>query len=243
MTDHFSLIAAHQPVSNDLILLVDDEPSIIQLSQMYLEREGFRVDSARDGESALGAVERLRPALVVLDVMLPKLDGFEVCRRLRASETDPAILMLTARDEDIDKILGLELGADDYLTKPFNPRELVARVKAILRRGDRKDTDAHKPVRIGDLVIDPARREARFSDSSLDLRTQEFDLLLTLAEHRGLVLSREQILQKAWGFDFYGQTRTVDVHVAHLRKKMEGSSVRIETVTGVGYKLVPNDEP
>lgn len=223
---------------NDLILLVDDEPSIIQLSQMYLEREGFRVDSVRDGEAALSAVERLHPALVVLDVMLPKLDGFEVCRRLRASQTDTAILMLTARDEDIDKILGLELGADDYLTKPFNPRELVARVKAILRRGEKKESDAHKSVRIGDLTIDPARREARLSNSTLDLRTQEFDLLLTLAEHRGLVLSREQILQKAWGFDFYGQTRTVDVHVAHLRKKMEGSTVKIETVTGVGYKLV-----
>jgi len=225
-------------VPNELILLVDDEPSIIQLSRMYLERDGFRTESVGDGESALGAVERLHPALVVLDVMLPKLDGFEVCRRLRASESDTAILMLTARDEDIDKVLGLELGADDYLTKPFNPRELVARVKAILRRGERKDTDAPKPTHIGDLLIDPARREARFNDRTLDLRTQEFDLLLTLAEHRGLVLSREQILQKAWGFDFYGQTRTVDVHVAHLRRKIEGSSVKIETITGVGYKLV-----
>ena len=222
----------------DLILLVDDEQSIIQLSQMYLVREGFRIASVMDGEAALEAVERLHPSLVVLDVMLPKLDGFEVCRRLRASQAETAILMLTARDEDIDKILGLEMGADDYLTKPFNPRELVARVKAILRRGERKESDPHKLVRIGELVIDPARREARLSDSTLDLRTQEFDLLLTLAEHRGLVLSREQILQKAWGFDFYGQTRTVDVHVAHLRRKMEGSSVKIETVTGVGYKLV-----
>lgn len=226
---------------NDLILLVDDEPSIIQLSQMYLEREGYRIESVGDGESALSAVERLRPALVVLDVMLPKLDGFEVCRRLRASDADTAVIMLTARDEDIDKILGLELGADDYLTKPFNPRELAARVKAILRRGERTVSVEAKPIRIGDLVIDPARREARLPDSTLDLRTQEFDLLLALAEHRGLVLSREQILQKAWGFDFYGQTRTVDVHVAHLRKKMEGSSVKIETVTGVGYKLVQPD--
>jgi two-component system alkaline phosphatase synthesis response regulator PhoP len=225
-------------VPNDLILLVDDEPSIIQLSQMYLEREGYRVESVKNGEAVLSAVERLHPALVVLDVMLPKLNGFEVCRRLLASESDTAILMLTARDEDIDKILGLELGADDYLTKPFNPRELVARVKAILRRGEKKDSDAHKPIRIGDLTIDPARREARLSDSTLGLRTQEFDLLLALAEHRGLVLSREQILQKAWGFDFYGQTRTVDVHIAHLRRKIEGSSVKIETVTGVGYKLV-----
>ncbi|MBK9925700.1 MAG: response regulator transcription factor [Anaerolineales bacterium] len=223
---------------NELILLVDDEPSIIQLARMYLEREGFRTEAVGDGESALSAVDRLHPALVVLDVMLPKLDGFEVCRRLRASQTDTAILMLTARDEDIDKILGLELGADDYLTKPFNPRELVARVKAILRRGERKDVDVPKATQLGDLSIDPARREVRLNDRTLDLRTQEFDLLLTFAEHRGLVLSREQILQKAWGFDFYGQTRTVDVHVAHLRKKIEGSSVRIETVTGVGYKLV-----
>ena len=223
---------------NELILLVDDEPSIIQLARMYLERENFRVESVNNGEAALESVERNRPSLVVLDVMLPKLDGFEVCRRLRASQADTAILMLTARDEDIDKILGLELGADDYLTKPFNPRELVARVKAILRRGERKMSDETKPIHIGDLTIDPARREARLTSRTLDLRTQEFDLLLTFAEHRGLVLSREQILQKAWGFDFYGQTRTVDVHVAHLRKKLEGSSVKIETVTGVGYKLV-----
>ena len=205
---------------------------------MYLERDGFRIESVMDGEAALASVEQNQPDLVVLDVMLPKVDGFEVCRRLRASTYDTAILMLTARDEDIDKILGLELGADDYLTKPFNPRELVARVKAILRRGEKKASGETKPIRLGDLTIDPARREVRVSSRTLDLRTQEFDLLLALAEHRGLVLSREQILQKAWGFDFYGQTRTVDVHVAHLRKKMEGSSVKIETVTGVGYKLV-----
>jgi DNA-binding response OmpR family regulator len=231
---------------NELILLVDDEPSIIELSRMYLEREGFRIHAVKDGQAALEAVSRDRPALIVLDVMLPKLDGFEVCRRLRAMNDPAAILMLTARDEDIDKILGLELGADDYLTKPFNPRELVARVKAILRRGEKKESDAAQTVHIGDLTIDPARREVRFESQTLrsgspqvlDLRTQEFDLLLTLASHRGLVLSREQILQKAWGFDFYGQTRTVDVHIAHLRRKIAGSNVKIETVTGVGYKLI-----
>ncbi len=222
---------------NELILLVDDEPSIVQLARMYLEREGFRIESVGDGEAALAEVARQRPALVVLDVMLPKLDGFEVLRRLSAQQNSPAILMLTARDEDIDKILGLELGADDYLTKPFNPRELVARVKAILRRGERKVADA-APLHLGDLTIDPARREVCLASHALDLRTQEFDLLLTLAEHRGLVLSREQLLQKAWGFDFYGQTRTVDVHIAHLRKKLEESTVKIETVTGVGYKLI-----
>ena len=224
---------------NELILLVDDEPSIVQLARMYLEREGFRTESAGDGVTALDKAARLQPALVVLDVMLPKLDGFEVCRRLRATQDSIAILMLTARDEDIDKILGLELGADDYLTKPFNPRELVARVKAILRRGERSvKVNGTSSIQLGDLTIDEARREVRISARTLDLRTQEFDLLLTLAEHHGLVLSREQILQKAWGFDFYGQTRTVDVHVAHLRRKLEESSVKIETVTGVGYKLV-----
>jgi len=222
---------------NELILIVDDEPSIVQLARLYLERDGFRIESVGDGEAALSSVAREGPALVVLDVMLPKLDGFEVCRRLRAMNNATAILMLTARDEDIDKILGLELGADDYLTKPFNPRELVARVKAILRRAER-NVDDSAPIHLGDLTIDPARREVRLASQSLDLRTQEFDLLLALAEHRGLVLSREQILQKAWGFDFYGQTRTVDVHVAHLRRKIESSSVKIETVTGVGYKLV-----
>lgn len=224
---------------SELILLVDDEPSIIQLARMYLEREGFRTAAANDGEAALDKVAQEHPVLVVLDVMLPKLDGFEVCRRLRASQDPTAILMLTARDEDIDKILGLELGADDYLTKPFNPRELVARVKAILRRGERSaKVDDAVPIHLGDLTVDPARREVRLASRPLSLRTQEFDLLLTLAEHRGLVLSREQILQKAWGFDFYGQTRTVDVHIAHLRKKLEASSVKIETVTGVGYKLL-----
>ena len=222
---------------NELILLVDDEPSILELSRLYLERDGFRTQSVQDGQSALEAVSREQPALVVLDVMLPKLDGFEVCRRLRASNDPTSILMLTARDDDIDKVLGLELGADDYLTKPFNPRELVARVKAILRRGERKAGDS-APIHLGDLTIDPARREVHLASSQpLDLRTQEFDLLLTFAEHRGLVLTRQQILQKAWGFDFYGQTRTVDVHVAHLRRKLENSIVKIETVTGVGYKL------
>lgn len=224
---------------NESILLVDDEPSIIQLARMYLEREGFRVEQAEDGEAALETAGRQHPALIVLDIMLPKLDGLEVCRRLRAENNPVAIIMLTARDEDIDKVLGLELGADDYLTKPFNPRELVARVKAILRRsGGNPLAATAKRIQLGDLIIDPASREVRLAARTLELRTQEFDLLLTLAEHRGLVLSREQLLQLAWGFDFYGQTRTVDVHIAHLRKKIEDSSVRIETVTGVGYKLV-----
>ena len=225
-------------MTSELILLVDDEPSIIQLARMYFERDGFRVQEAGDGEAALEAVVKHRPALIVLDVMLPKLDGFEVCRKLRTSGDQTPIIMLTARDEDIDKIIGLELGADDYLTKPFNPRELIARVKAILRRGDNKKQADSNPIHRGDLTIIPASREVRVASRTLDLRTQEFDLLLTLAEQPGRVFSREQLLQLAWGFDFYGQTRTVDVHIAHLRKKLEGGSVKIETVTGVGYKLV-----
>jgi two-component system, OmpR family, alkaline phosphatase synthesis response regulator PhoP len=225
-------------MSSELILLVDDEPSIVQLARMYLERENFRVESAGDGEAALEAVRRLAPQLIVLDVMLPRLDGLEVCRRLRAENNPVAIIMLTARDEDIDKILGLELGADDYLTKPFNPRELVARIKAILRRAERAAQPDASPIHLADLIVDPVRREARILDQSLDLRTQEFELLLILVGHPGRVFTREQLLQQAWGFDFYGQTRTVDVHIAHLRKKLAGSPITIETVTGIGYKLV-----
>jgi len=225
-------------MSGELILLVDDEPNIIQLARMYLEQESFRVLAVQDGQSALDEISRLQPALVGLDIMLPKVDGLEVCRRLRAKDNPVLILMLTARDEDIDKILGLEMGADDYLTKPFNPRELVARVKALLRRGERPANSAVKPYLIGDLTIDPGGREVIFAEEAIDLRTQEFELLLTLIEHKGMVMTREQLLQLAWGYDFAGQTRTVDVHIGQLRKKLDLSSVSIETVTGVGYKLI-----
>jgi two-component system alkaline phosphatase synthesis response regulator PhoP len=221
-----------------VILLVDDEPAILQLGRLYLERAGYRVAQAEDGEAALREVERHGPSLIVLDVMLPKLDGFEVCRRLRDADNDVAILILTARDDDIDKIIGLELGADDYLTKPFNPRELVARVKAILRRSSGGDREGEGSIQVGDLAMDLARREVTVGERSTLLRTQEFDLLAVLAGQPGRVFTREQLLQQAWGIDFYGQTRTVDVHVAQLRKKLAGASVHIETVTGVGYKLL-----
>jgi DNA-binding response OmpR family regulator len=225
-------------MSNERILVVDDEANIVDLVTLYLERDGFRVESASDGETALEMIRDDEPALVVLDIMLPEVDGFEVCRQTRASSEVP-IIMLTARDDDIDKIVGLEIGADDYLTKPFNPRELVARVKAILRRMDRSEQRDDKPVLIGDVSIDPARREVCVAEDEVSLRTKEFDLLLTFAEHPGIVLTREQLLNLVWGFDFYGQTRTVDVHIAHLRKKLANSEqVQIETVTGVGYKLV-----
>lgn len=227
-------------MSGELILLVDDEPNIIELAQLYLEREGFQVISAADGKEALEAVEKHHPALMVLDLMLPEVDGLEVCRTLRGKNDPVAILMLTARDEDIDKILGLELGADDYLTKPFNPRELVARVKAVLRRGGSQDpSQAEDVIKIEDLQIDPLRREVQIGGKVVAIRTQEFDLLYTLARHSGIVLSRDQILNLAWGYDYYGNTRTVDVHVGHLRKKLAGSRVKIETVPKIGYKLVP----
>jgi len=220
------------------ILVVDDEANILDLVRLYLEREGYIVQTAQDGEDALRIIREKTPNLIVLDIMLPKVDGFEVCRRVRA-ESDVPIIMLTARDDDIDKIVGLELGADDYLTKPFNPRELVARVKAILRRADRRKAPSDERLTIGDVIIDPARREVIVAGVPADLRAKEFDLLLAFIENRGLVLTRDQLLSLVWGYDFFGQTRTVDVHVAHLRKRIRNSAeVQIETITGVGYKLV-----
>jgi DNA-binding response OmpR family regulator len=222
----------------DTILLVDDEQHIIDLAQMYLEQEGYRVTSATDGAVALTRILSERPTLVVLDLMLPGMDGWEVCRRVRA-QSDVPIIMLTARSDDIDKIVGLELGADDYLTKPFNPRELVARVKAILRRADKRPTEREgdAPLTLDNLTIYPERRLALVNNQPVELRMKEFDLLLTLAENPGIVFSREKLLDVVWGFDFAGETRTVDVHVAHLRHKLEGMRPTIETVWGVGYKL------
>jgi len=225
-------------MSRELILIVDDEPNIVQLAKLYLEQEGYIVESVGDGINALKKVESISPDLMILDIMLPELDGLEVCRRLRAKDDPILIIMLTAREDDIDKILGLEMGADDYLTKPFNPRELVARVKAILRRVGRDSSKTRSKIFLGDVSIDPASREIMVSEKAVKVRAQEFDLLYKLMEHKGLVLTREQLLNLAWGYDFAGQTRTVDVHIGHLRKKLENSQVRIETVTGVGYKLV-----
>jgi two-component system alkaline phosphatase synthesis response regulator PhoP len=225
-------------MAGEKILVVDDEANIIDLARMYLERDGFQVCEASDGAQALEEIKQQKPDLVVLDIMLPEIDGFEVCQRVRA-ESEVPIIMLTARDDDVDKIVGLELGADDYMTKPFNPRELVARVKAILRRMERAPREDTAPVHLGDVSVDPASREVRVGGDIVNLRTKEFDLLLTFCEHRNIVLTREQLLELVWGFDFYGQTRTVDVHVANLRKRLSTSKkVRIETVTGVGYKLV-----
>ena len=222
------------------ILVVDDEPNIIELAKLYLERDGYQVEGVGTGQDALSRLSSFNPDLIVLDLMLPDIDGFEVCRQIRA-KSDVPILMLTARKEDIDKIVGLEMGADDYSTKPFNPRELVARVKAILRRymGDFKRGDT---IEAGDLRIDLARHEVTVGGEPVKLRTKEYELLSTLAQNLGIVLSREKLLELVWGYDYFGETRTVDVHVNHLREKMTASNAQIETVRGTGYRLIVDEE-
>ncbi len=221
----------------DTILVVDDEPRIVELAGLYLRNDGYSVLSAHDGLSALRMIEERRPDLVVLDIMLPKMDGWEVCRRLRQGNNNVPIIMLTARGEDVDRIVGLELGADDYVVKPFNPRELVARVKAVLRRSEGAASGT-KVLKLANLEIDRHRREAHVAEQELKLRKKEFDLLVAFAERPGFVFSRDQLLDHVWNYDFAGGTRTVDVHVARLRDKLKGSGVRIETVWNVGYKLV-----
>jgi len=221
------------------ILVVDDEPNIIALARLYLEREGYDIVAAANGNDTLSKQSSDNPDLIILDLMLPDIDGYEVCRQIRA-KSDVPILMLTARREDIDKIVGLELGADDYLTKPFNPRELVARVRAILRRYQ-TGIKTGESAEIGRLKIDFPRQEARIDDQLLKLRTKEFALLAAFVQNPGIVLSREKLLEVVWGFDYYGESRTVDVHVNHLREKLAGSDVRIETVRGTGYKITTED--
>ena len=219
------------------VLVVDDEKNIVELARLYLTKEGYKVISAADGAEALEKVKAQRPDLVILDIMLPEVDGWEVCRRLRKAGDDVPIIMLTSRGDDVDRIVGLELGADDYVVKPFNPRELVARVKAVLRRYE-AGLRPTKAIALRDLHIDHERREVRVKDELISLRAREFDLLAYLAQYRGLVLSRDQLLNGVWGYDYYGDTRTVDVHIAHLRDKLARSGVAIETVWGIGYKLV-----
>ncbi len=219
------------------ILVIDDERNIVDLLRLYLEKEGWAVLAAGNGEEGLELHRRHEPDLVILDLMLPRIDGFEVCRELRRRGDTP-ILMLTARDDDVDSIVGLELGADDYVTKPFNPRALVARVKAILRRTD-VTARGGRPIEVGSLRIDPRRREATVADRRLELRAREFDLLAALARDPGVVLSRDALLEGVWGTDFPGETRTVDVHVGEVRKKLGGDGPQIETIRGIGYRLVP----
>jgi DNA-binding response OmpR family regulator len=219
------------------VLVVDDERNIVDLVRLYLEKEGFAVVAAGDGEAALAALDRHAPDLVVLDLMLPRLDGYEVCREIRRRGPTP-VLILTARSDDVDAVVGLELGADDYVTKPFNPRVLVARVKAILRRTEATGRGV-RPIEVGTLRIDPPRRDVTVGDRPLELRAREFDLLVALARDPGVVLTRDALLERVWETDFAGETRTVDVHVAELRKKLGQDGPRIETVRGVGYRMVP----
>ncbi len=218
------------------ILVVDDEPNIVALAKLYLEQEGYRVEGVGNGNDALSKMNSIKPSLIVLDLMLPDIDGFEVCREIR-KKSDVPILMLTARKEDVDKIVGLELGADDYITKPFNPRELVARVKAILRRY-KAGLKSGEVIEVGNLRIDQARREVTVDRQPLRLRTKEFDLLATLAQNLEVVLTRDRLLEIVWETDYYGETRTVDIHINHLRDKLGGANVSIETVRGIGYKMI-----
>ena len=218
------------------ILVVDDEPNIADLVELYLRREGFRVVQAASGADALRSVADHRPRLIILDVGLPDIDGLEVCRRLRQTSTIP-VIFLTARDTEVDRVLGLELGADDYVTKPFSPAELVARVKAVLRRAEATAPTA-EVVQVGGVTIDVGRREVRIDDTPVPFTTKEFELLRFLGERPGLALSRQQILDGVWGPEWFGDARTVDVHIAQVRKKVE-TAVRIDTVRGVGYRLDP----
>ena len=223
--------------AHQVILVVEDEASIASFVAMYLKKAGFSVRVATSGSDALAKAANESPAMIVLDLMLPDLDGIDVCRRIRQT-SDVPILMLTARDDDVDKIIGLEVGADDYLTKPFNPRELVARVKSILRRSTpprRREVES-RALEHGLLKIDSGRREVKVGDEEVQLAPKEFDLLWELLDHRGLVLTRDQLLERVWGYTFAGDTRTVDVHVGQLRRKL-GESCPIVTVWGVGYKV------
>ncbi len=214
--------------------MVDDEANIADLVELYLRKEGFRVLKAASGEEGLTAAKRERPRLVVLDVGLPGIDGLEVCRKLQADAPLP-VIFLTARDSEIDRVLGLEMGADDYLTKPFSPRELVARVKAVLRRTEGA-APAAAVIEVGRAVIDLGRREVQAAGVVVDLTAKEFELLRYLAERPRLALSRQQILDGVWGYGWYGDPRTVDVHVAQVRKKLAGA-VALTTVRGLGYRL------
>jgi DNA-binding response OmpR family regulator len=236
------------PDSVDKILIVEDEPSLVDTLSYNLTRQGYVVCTARDGLTAIDVARREKPDAILLDVMLPGLDGFEVCRVLRREMTAP-ILMLTARDDEIDKVVGLEVGADDYLTKPFSMRELLARVKALLRRVRLMEEKmaATSPVAVpedkfvsGNLVLDMTRREMQVNGITVALKPKEYELMIYLARNRGMALSRDQILEKVWGWEYGGETRTVDVHVRWLREKIEpdpAEPVRIITVRGVGYRF------
>ena len=220
------------------VLVVDDEDHIVELARLYLTREGYEVEGVGDGSQALARFGQVKPDLVILDIMLPGADGIAICKEIRKQSQVP-IIMLTARDEVTDKVVGLEVGADDYLTKPFHPQELVARAKALLRRS-RIEPDAPKLIRAGKLEVDLERHEVRHGQARVQLRPKEFDLVALLARHPGRVFQRSELLDLVWGYDFPGYTRTVDVHVQQLREKLAAAGITepsIQTVWGVGYRL------
>ncbi|WP_010303738.1 response regulator transcription factor [Kurthia senegalensis] len=226
------------------ILVIEDEVSISTLLQYNLKQAGFEVLQAYDGQEGLDVAITEKPNLIMLDLMLPKLDGMEVCKELRIQKIDIPIIMLTAKDDEFDKVLGLELGADDYMTKPFSPREVVARVKAVLRRAKTlekaSDQDGEKIYHIGDLVVYPDRFEAMFENKVLEFTPKEFELLVYLLENKNRVLTRDQLLSAVWHYDFAGDTRIVDVHISHLRDQIEENSRKpkfIKTIRGLGYKF------
>ena len=225
-------------MSSEKVLVVDDEEHILELARIYLSREGYQVESVADGAQAVTRFAQVRPDLVVLDIMLPGVDGLTICREIRKQSQVP-IIMLSARDEITDKVVGLELGADDYLTKPFHPQELVARAKALVRRA-RAEPDQPRLVRAGKLEVDLERHEVRYGEARVQLRPKEFDLLALLARYPGRVFQRSELLDLVWGYDFPGYTRTVDVHVQQLREKLAAGGVAdpsVQTVWGVGYKM------
>ena len=217
------------------ILVIDDEPSILNVVTAYLRAEGFEYNTAEDGSAGLKAFRAFKPDLVVLDIMLPGMDGIEVLSQIRR-ESDVYVIMLTAKSEEVDKVVGLSVGADDYLTKPFSPRELMARIKAALRRLQKSPAEGERKVLTSAHVrIDSGSRRVWVDDNEIELTSLEFDLLSILAENHGMVLSREQLLEKAWGYDYFGDLRVVDVHIGHLRQKV--GSDYIETVRGAGYRF------
>jgi two-component system, OmpR family, response regulator RegX3 len=222
------------------LLLVEDERAIAEGLAVSLEAEGFQVSWVNDGSEAIGAFDRTRPDLVLLDLMLPGMSGTEVCRQLR-TRTDVPIIMLTARDGEVDRVVGLELGADDYVTKPFSTRELVARIRAVLRRGGAGDLgDLDAPAEASGVRVDRVRHEVQVDGELVELPPKEFDLLATLVEHAGRVLTRHQLIDEVWGSDYVGDTKTLDVHIRRLRTRIEAdpqAPVRIQTVRGVGYKF------
>ncbi|MGO1370528.1 MAG: response regulator [Senegalia sp. (in: firmicutes)] len=226
-------------MNNKKILVVDDEENIVELIKYNLKNNGYDIITAFDGEEAYIKAIKENPDLILLDIMLPMLDGIEVCKKLKKNKQTEniPIIMLTAKTEETDKVLGLEIGADDYITKPFNIRELIARVKAVLRRVNSKDNTEKSIIKAGNIIIDTESYQVKADEKIIDLTLKEFELLKLLSQNKGKVLSRNYLLDKIWGYDFYGETRTVDVHIRHLRKKMNLSNDTIETIRGVGYKI------